>query len=187
MLFPSIRRQSCPSRRRVRSSAPPRFCRAGEPQTRDRRYDPPCASDDPDAGATAMRPLLIYCLLLGLEPTPSPASPSIGMKLVSVPAGTFEIGSRDGEFDEKPVHQVTISRPFLMSATEVTNEQFEQFDPKHRELRGKLGISRGDDEAVVFVSWNDATRFCDWLSKKEGKRYRLPTEAEWEYACRAGT
>jgi hypothetical protein len=104
-----------------------------------------------------------------------------------VPAGEFLMGSRDGEFHEQPVHRVTISRPFLMASTEVTNAQYEQFDPKHKTLRGKRGFSRDDDEAVVFVSWREAAAFCKWLSEREGKPYRLPTEAEWEYACRAGT
>jgi formylglycine-generating enzyme required for sulfatase activity len=112
---------------------------------------------------------------------------SIGMKFVEIPAGSFVMGQEDGSWDEKPVGKVTISRGLLMSRTEVTNAQYEQFDPAHRKLRGKLGFSKGDDEAVVFVSWRKATAFCRWLSKKESKPYRLPTEAEWEYACRAGT
>ena len=74
-----------------------------------------------------------------------------------------------------------------MGATEVTNAQYEQFDPDHKKLRGRDGVSKADDEPVTFVTWQQAVAFCEWLSKKEGKPYRLPTEAEWEYACRAGT
>ncbi|MFQ6041463.1 MAG: SUMF1/EgtB/PvdO family nonheme iron enzyme [Candidatus Poribacteria bacterium] len=92
-----------------------------------------------------------------------------------------------GDFDEQPIHQVKITRPFYMGVYEVTNAQYERFDPEHREIRGKLGFSEDDDEAVVFVSWYDAMRFCKWLSEREGLPYRLPTEAEWEYACRSGT
>jgi formylglycine-generating enzyme required for sulfatase activity len=94
---------------------------------------------------------------------------------------------RNGDFDEKPAHRVHISQPFYMGIFEVTNAQYEKFDPSHRALRSKNGFSRADDEAVVFVSWYDAKAFCNWLSEKEGLPYRLPTEAEWEYACRAGT
>jgi formylglycine-generating enzyme required for sulfatase activity len=113
---------------------------------------------------------------------------SIGMKFVRIESGSFMMGQEDGgDWDEKPVHKVTISRPFWMAVTEVTNAQYEQFDRNHHNLRGKLGFSKMDDEAVVFVSWHQAVEFCKWLSKKEGKTYRLPTEAEWEYACRAGT
>lgn len=108
---------------------------------------------------------------------------------VEIPAGSFYMGGTgEGEdFDEAPVHKVTISRPFRMGQTEVTNAQFEAFRPEHQVYRGKNGLSSGDDEAVTFVSYHDAVAFCEWLSQKEGKTYRLPTEAEWEYACRAGT
>ena len=109
--------------------------------------------------------------------------------LVEIPAGTFYMGS-DGkgeDYDEAPVHKVVISHPFRMGRTEVTNAQYELFRPEHRKSRGKNNVSGKDDDAVVNVSYQDAVDFCEWLSRKEGKTYRLPTEAEWEYACRAGT
>ena len=112
---------------------------------------------------------------------------SLGIKMVAIESGSFTMGSTAGDWDERPVHQVAIGQSFHMSSTEVTNAQYEQYDPQHEQLRGRLGFSRGNDEAVVFVSWHDATAFCKWLSEKERKPYRLPTEAEWEYACRAGT
>lgn len=112
---------------------------------------------------------------------------SIGMRFVRIESGSFEMGSKNGDFDEQPVHKVNISNPFYMAVTEVNNAQYEQFNPQHNKLRGKWGFSKEDDEAVVFVSWHEAVAFCEWLSKKEGVPYRLPTEAEWEYACRAGT
>ena len=138
-------------------------------------------------------------------PTGSEFSNSIGMKLVRIESGSFMMGQEreadgksitltygdrhfmGGELDEQPVHKVTVSKPFYMSATEVTNAQYEQFDPEHGRLRGVKGLSNEDDEAVVNVSWHEAVAFCEWLSKKERTPYRLPTEAEWEYACRAGT
>ncbi len=122
------------------------------------------------------------------SPAPQKSVNSIGMEFVRVEPGDFSMGQEQGgDWDERPVHKVTISQAFYMAVTEVTNAQFEQFDPEHRKLRGKLGFSKDDDEAVVFVSWHEAAAFCQWLSKKEGKSYRLPTEAEWEYTCRAGT
>ncbi len=136
------------------------------------------------------------------EPT-NEFSDSVGQQFVRIEPGTFVMGSSGdplpdaltdgrshrarGDFDEFPAHEVAISEPFYLSVTEVTNAQFEQFKPEHRELRGAMGFSNEDNEAVVFVTWQEAQDFCMWLSEKEGKPYRLPTEAEWEYACRAGT
>lgn len=113
---------------------------------------------------------------------------SLGMRFVLIDQGSFMMGQdKGGESDERPVHRVNISRPFYMAVNAVTNAQYEQFNPEHHHLRGYNGFSIRDDEAVIFVSWNDTLNFCEWLSKKEGKTYRLPTEAEREYACRAGT
>ncbi len=111
------------------------------------------------------------------------------IRMVDIPAGSFYMGGEGGgeNYDELPVHKVNITHPFKMSVTEITNAQFEAFRPEHKTLRGKNGLSLEDDEAVVYVSYVDAMAFCEWLSQKEGKHYRLPTEAEWEYACRAGT
>ncbi|OQP47735.1 glycoside hydrolase [Niastella yeongjuensis] len=114
---------------------------------------------------------------------------ALGIQLINIQSGTFNMGSERGkeDADEYPVHAVTITKGFRMSATEITNKQYEAFDPEHKKLRGKHGFSLKDDEAVVFVSYEEAVAFCAWLSRREGKPYRLPTEAEWEYACRAGT
>ena len=135
-------------------------------------------------------------------PTGKVHTTSQGLRFVRIEPGTFHMGfgttplpasvagqrwRRLGDPDEHPAHRVALTRPFYLAATEVTNAQFERFEPAHRALRGKLGFSKADDEAVVFVSWHEAVAFCRWLSKAEGLPCRLPTEAEWEYACRAGT
>lgn len=112
---------------------------------------------------------------------------SAGMRMIRIMPGAFQMGSEQGDFDEKPTHRVTLTNPFYLSATEVTNEQYEKFDSQHRRYRGTYGLSNRDNDAAIYVSWRDASNYCDWLSRKEGKPYRLPTEAEWEYACRAGT
>ena len=81
-------------------------------------------------------------------------------RLVEIPAGSFWMGSNGWgyDYDEAPVHRVTLTEPFRMSATEITNAQYEQFRPEHKALRGsEFGLSAGDDEAVVCVSWEDAT------------------------------
>ena len=110
-------------------------------------------------------------------------------EMAEIPAGNFWMGSNGWghDFDEAPIHIVTISEGFRMSVTEITNAQYEEFRPEHRELRGKDGFSSGDNEAVVHVSYYDAVAYCKWLSEKTGRDFRLPTEAEWEYACRAGS
>ena len=134
--------------------------------------------------------LVLICRFAVAQAPEREITNTLGMRLVRVEAGAFQMGNagvRDGGFDEKPVHRVRIGRSFYIGASEVTNAQYEQFDPGHRSLRGKLGFSKGDDEAVIFVSWHDAVRFTVWLSEKEGRPYRLPSEAEWEYAARSGT
>jgi len=150
---------------------------------------------------------MTHLMLLALLPTVASDLPaakswtnSIGIALVRIEPGDFSMGQAgppadyrmnrhperfdDADWDERPVHRVSITRPFGLGRTEVTNAQYEQFRPEHRQRRG---IATGDDEAVVNVNWDDAVAFCRWLSEKEGRPYRLPTEAEWEYACRAGT
>jgi sulfatase modifying factor 1 len=113
---------------------------------------------------------------------------SISMRLIRIEAGSFMMGNPEGgDFDERPVRKVNITKSFYMATTEVTNAQYEQFDPSHKYMRSRHGLSKENNEAVIYVDWNDATKFCKWLSEKEGRPYRLPTEAEWEYACRAGT
>jgi formylglycine-generating enzyme len=158
---------------------------------------------------------------------------SIGMKLATIPAGEFLMGSPGKAEDvlswaqqmspgfpyqlewftgETPQHRVRITEPFAMGAFEVTKGQFAQFvastsyvtdaekshggtgwaggNDFHRDPKfnwRNTGHEQTDSHPVVNVSWNDAVAFCQWLSTKEGRTYRLPTEAEWEYACRAGT
>jgi formylglycine-generating enzyme required for sulfatase activity len=123
---------------------------------------------------------------------------SIGMKLLRIEPGTFMMGMestslpdklatrprfKNGDYDETPRHKVTISQPFCISETEVTIEQFKKFRPDYPGFKARLD----HHPYVSGISWFDAVAFCKWLSNKEGKPYRLPTEAEWEYACRAGT
>ena len=106
------------------------------------------------------------------------------MKLVVIPAGEFTMGSpttEAGRGGNEILHHVRITKPFLMAMTAVTQAQW-------RAVMGNNPSNfKGEDHPVEQVSWNDAVTFCQKLSAKEGKHYRLPTEAEWEYACRAGT
>jgi formylglycine-generating enzyme required for sulfatase activity len=116
---------------------------------------------------------------------------SIGQRLVTIPAGKFLMGrSERGGDEERPVREVTISRPFQFSATEVMQGQW-QAVMGTTPWKGKDSVIEGDDYPATYVSWDDAMEFCRRLSsrpdeKKSGRVYRLPTEAEWEYACRGG-
>ena len=125
---------------------------------------------------------IIVCVAAALtEPSPVRAevrTNSIGMRLIEIPAGEFLMGRTDGYWDQRPAHKVSISRAFRMSETEVTVEQYRKFRPDAR-VTERNGW-------VTGVSWHDAAAFCRWLSKTEGRPDRLPTEAEWEDACRTG-
>ena len=136
----------------------------------------------------------------------------VTFELVRIPAGTFLMGSNEGDSDERPVHAVGIADDFYMGKTEVTVRQFRAFvestgyqtvaqregaawhmpAPDSRKwTRGcnwcSLPFEQRDDHPVVCLSYVDAGAFCAWLSARSGQPIRLPTEAQWEYACRAGT
>ncbi len=114
---------------------------------------------------------------------------SEGPEMVVIPAGRFRMGNLHGggDADEKPVHTVTFDEPFAIGRYEVT---FAEFDRYARVAGRRLPSSNGWDRGripVVNVSWQDAVAYARWLSQQTGHSYRLPTEAEWEYAARAGT
>ena len=120
----------------------------------------------------------------------------LDIELVLVPAGSFVMGSRDGAPDERPQKVIHIDRPFWMGRFEITNAQFAIFDPDHdSRVESKNAYQFGihgypmnrPEQPVVRVSYDHAAGFCRWLSEKTGLDVSLPSEAQWEYACRAGT
>jgi formylglycine-generating enzyme required for sulfatase activity len=113
--------------------------------------------------------------------TPKVVKNQIGIELILVPPGSFMMGSAGGRDDEKPMHQVTISNGFLIGRYEVTAGQW-------KSVMGKEPPNfKSDDLPAQFITWNGAQEFILRLNQKnDGYTYRLPTEAEWEYACRAG-
>ena len=147
--------------------------------------------------------------------TPGQFTNSIGMKFVEIKPGSFLMGSpasQPGRDANETQHKVTLTKAFFMGTTHVARKHFAAFveETGYRTDAEKEGFGRAmtataawsnavgaswrnpgfdqdDDHPVVQISWNDATAFSQWLSKKEGRRYRLPTEAQWEYAARAGT
>ena len=120
------------------------------------------------------------------------------LELVRVPSGQFVMGTEQGYANERPAHPVVIDSGFWMGRFEITNQQYACFDPEH-----DSGLETGEvyqfgdyerghplrrpKQPVVRVSWHQAMAFCDWLSNRTGMRFTLPTEAQWEYACRSNS
>lgn len=102
-----------------------------------------------------------------------------GPEMVVIPAGAFDMGSNDGDNNEKPVHRVTLAG-FAIGRFPVTVADYARF-------RAVPAGNENDAHPVVNVSWQEAQEYCAWLSRETNRVYRLPSEAEWEYACRAGT
>jgi len=138
---------------------------------------------------------------------------TISFEMAGVPGGTFVMGSPEDEAgakeDERPQHKVRVA-PFYLCTTETTIELFEAYyeetmsakkdDTAAEQNRddvdaitgptpvyGNVTMGYGKKHPAIGMTWHNATTFCEWLSRKTGRKYRLPTEAEWEYACRAGT
>ena len=145
--------------------------------------------------------LVLFQLLALLHPAkaqaPKEITNSIGMKLLLIPKGTFMMGSPESEEghqrNNETQHEVTISKDYYLGVYEVTQAQYEKVMGKNPSLfQGAIVGNENADLPVDNVSWDDVVEFCKKLSdlpeeKKAGRMYRLPTEAEWEYACRAGS
>ncbi len=119
----------------------------------------------------------------------------VALELVAVPGGRFVMGAANGAANERPPTVVEVA-PFRMAAYEISNAQFARFDPAHDSGRYVKRHETDDDEGlplnrpeqpVLRVSWEQATAFCRWLSERTGRRFALPTEAQWEWAARAGS
>lgn len=121
---------------------------------------------------------------LTLDVGQDPKQP-VPMHFILIPAGDFMMGSSSTETDRKddegPVHKVTLSKPFYIGVYEVTQQQYEAV------MGENPSRTKAVDHPVESVSWNAAQKFCEQMSSRTGKKVRLPTEAEWEYVCRAGT
>jgi formylglycine-generating enzyme required for sulfatase activity len=143
----------------------------------------------PEAAARLQQDLKLPTLTLDL-------GSGVTIALVPIPAGKFVMGDANGFPDEFPEAAVSVDKPFYIGQLEVTNEQYAQFDPAHdsgyMDARGKDRFTRGypvnePRQPVIRVTWHRAMAFCGWLSRRTGQRCTLPTEAQWEWACRAGT
>jgi formylglycine-generating enzyme required for sulfatase activity len=122
-----------------------------------------------------------------------PLDESVSLDMMLIPGGRFQMGSPPDEIDnfkdEQPQHEVTV-QSFFMARTPITQAQWRAvaaYSSLERDLAPDPSHFKGDNRPVEQVSWDDATEFCCRLSQNTGRTYRLPSEAEWEYACRAGT
>ncbi len=120
----------------------------------------------------------------------------VKIKMVRIPAGVFIMGSTDGPLDEMPASRVKIDKPFWMATTEITSRQFMRFDishdngyfnQQHKDHTTPGYYAGRDDNPVIRVSWRQAMEFCKWVSDSSGLKVTLPTEAQWEWSCRAGS
>lgn len=115
----------------------------------------------------------------------------LGMRFMLIPAGTFVMGSRrdeEGRDWDEVQQAVRLSRPYYMQIREVTNSVFRRWKPEHDSDFTSWDYTLNGCSQPVHATWDEVEAFANWLSEEDGRRrYRLPTEAEWEYACRAGT
>lgn len=102
--------------------------------------------------------------------------------MIEIEGATYRAGEDNGYWDWRPAHDVRISHGYRMAVFPVSNAQYEEFDPQHKVARAQLQTFAGDDDSVRFVTWQQANDYCAWLSQGTGVKYRLPTEAEWEWA-----
>jgi formylglycine-generating enzyme required for sulfatase activity len=125
-----------------------------------------------------------------------PLAEGVSIELAYIPSGSFAMGSVSGHHDEGPMTKQEIKTGFWMARTEISNRQFAQFDSehdsRHEDRHGyQFGVTgypvNEPDMPAVRVNWNQANAFCKWLSGKSGLKVSLPSEAQWEWACRAGT
>ena len=125
-----------------------------------------------------------------------PAQPAATLELALIPAGEFVMGDAAGMVDERQVAKVSIDKPFWMGTMEITNAQYALFDAEHDSRYIDMQLKDQDtpgypanepQQPVIRISWREAMDYCRWLSEKTGRKFSLPTEAQWEWACRAGT
>ena len=119
----------------------------------------------------------------------------VTLDLALIPAGEFVMGDNHGAADESPLCRVKIDKPFWMGVTEVTNAQYNKFDPahdsryidQHHKDHTTAGYpANAPAQPVIRVTWKEAMAFCQWMSRRAGQPFTLPSEAQWEWACRAG-